>query len=56
MKTRQQTQDMLSTSGIKVKSLDFYQTTIYDNSIFEAVSQVLMKVLPCSQHLCRLLD
>lgn len=56
VKTRQQTQEMLSTSGIKVKSLDFYLTTIYDNSVFEALSQVLMKVMPCSQYLCRLLD
>lgn len=56
VKTRQQTQEVLNTSGIKVKSLDFYLTTIYDNSVFEAVSQVLMKVLPCSQYLCRLLD
>jgi hypothetical protein len=56
VKTRAQTLDVLNTSGIKVKSIDFYLTTIYDNSVFEAVSQVLMKVLPCSQYLCRLLD
>jgi Ras-related GTP-binding protein C/D len=56
VKTRTQTLEVLQTSGIKIKSINFYLTTIYDNSIFEAVSQVIMKVLPCSQSLCWLLD
>lgn len=43
---RQRVQDELSDYGYGDRSVSYYQTTIFDHSIFEAMSKVIMKLLP----------
>lgn len=43
---RQRIQDELSDLGYDNAPVSFYQTSIYDHSIFEAVSNVIQKLLP----------
>lgn len=41
---------------IKVKNISYYLTTIYDYSIFDAVSRVVQKVLPSTSAITKLLN
>jgi Ras-related GTP-binding protein C/D len=43
---RQRVQDELSDYGYGDRAVSYYQTSIFDHSIFEAVSKVIMKLLP----------
>ncbi|KAK5704768.1 GTP-binding protein gtr2 [Elasticomyces elasticus] len=43
---RQRVQDELSDVGHADKSVSYYQTSIFDHSIFEAMSKVVQKLLP----------
>lgn len=43
---RQRIQDELSDLGYDNAPVSFYQTSIYDHSVFEAVSNVIQKLLP----------
>ena len=43
---RQRVQDELSDFGYGDRSVSYYQTTIFDHSIFEAMSKVVSKLLP----------
>ncbi|KAK3725351.1 GTP-binding protein gtr2 [Vermiconidia calcicola] len=43
---RQRVQDELSDYGYGDRSVSYYQTSIFDHSIFEAMSKVIMKLLP----------
>jgi len=43
---RQRVQDELSDLGYDNAPVSFYQTSIYDHSVFEAVSNVVQKLLP----------
>ena len=43
---RQRVQDELSDLGYDNAPVSFYQTSIYDHSVFEAVSNVIQKLLP----------
>ncbi|PNS18261.1 hypothetical protein CAC42_7630 [Sphaceloma murrayae] len=43
---RQRVQDELSDLGFDNASVSFYQTSIYDHSVFEAVSNVVQKLMP----------
>ncbi|KAI9701154.1 MAG: hypothetical protein M1836_001823 [Candelina mexicana] len=42
----QRIQDELSDAGYENASVSFYQTSIYDHSIFEAFSKVIQKLIP----------
>lgn len=43
---RQRVQDELSDVGLGNRSVSYYQTSIFDHSIFEAMSKVIQKLLP----------
>lgn len=43
---RQRVQDELSDAGYGNRSVAFYQTSIFDHSIYEAMSKVIQKLLP----------
>ncbi len=43
---RQRVQDELSDFGYGDRAVSYYQTSIFDHSIFEAMSKVIMKLLP----------
>lgn len=43
---RQRVQDELSDYGYGYRSVSYYQTSIFDHSIFEAMSKVILKLLP----------
>lgn len=43
---RQRVQDELSDEGYGDRGVSYYQTSIFDHSIFEAMSKVIMKLLP----------
>jgi Ras-related GTP-binding protein C/D len=43
---RQRVQDELSDYGYGDRSVSYYQTSIFDHSIFEAMSKVILKLLP----------
>ena len=43
---RQRVQDELSDYGYGDRSVSYYQTSVFDYSIFEAMSKVIMKLLP----------
>ncbi|KAF2480914.1 Gtr1/RagA G protein conserved region-domain-containing protein [Neohortaea acidophila] len=43
---RQRVQDELSDVGYGHRSISYYQTSIFDHSIFEAMSKVVQKLLP----------
>ena len=43
---RQRVQDELSDFGYGNRSVSYYQTSIFDHSIFEAMSKVVQKLLP----------
>jgi Ras-related GTP-binding protein C/D len=43
---RQRVQDELSDFGYGDRSVSYYQTSIFDHSIFEAMSKVVLKLLP----------
>ena len=43
---RQRVQDELSDVGYGNRSVSYYQTSIFDHSIFEAMSKVVQKLLP----------
>ena len=43
---RQRVQDELSDFGLGDRSVSYYQTSIFDHSIFEAMSKVIQKLLP----------
>ncbi len=43
---RQRVQDELSDFGYGDRSVSYYQTSIFDHSIFEAMSKVVIKLLP----------
>lgn len=43
---RQRVQDELSDYGYGDRSVSYYQTSIFDHSIFEAMSKVIQKLLP----------
>ena len=43
---RQRVQDELSDYGYGDRSVSYYQTSIYDHSIFEAMSKIIQKLLP----------
>jgi Ras-related GTP-binding protein C/D len=43
---RQRVQDELSDYGYGDRSVSYYQTSIFDHSIFEATSKVIIKLLP----------
>ncbi len=43
---RQRVQDELSDEGYGDRAVSYYQTSIFDHSIFEAMSKVVMKMLP----------
>jgi Ras-related GTP-binding protein C/D len=42
----QRVQDELSDAGVENAPVQFYQTSIYDHSIFEAFSKVIQKLIP----------
>ena len=42
----QRVQDELSDAGVENAPVSFYQTSIYDHSIFEAFSKVIQKLIP----------
>jgi Ras-related GTP-binding protein C/D len=42
--------------GIDLKGIDFFFTSIFDHSIFEAFSKVIQKLIPCSPNICKLLN
>ena len=42
---RQRTQDELADHGYGNRSISYYQTSIYDHSLFEAMSKVIQKLL-----------
>lgn len=46
----------LSDDKIDVKQVDFHFTSIYNYSIFEAMSKVVQKIISCSRDLCKLLN
>ena len=52
---RQQVQDELSDAGYGDRSVSYYQTSIFDHSIFEAMSKVVMKLLVQMPYLERVL-
>lgn len=41
---------------IDSKIINFSFTSIYDYSVFEAFSKVVQKILPCTTHICKLLN
>ena len=43
---RQRVQDELSDYGYGDRSVSYYQTSIFDHSIFEAMSKVIMRLVP----------
>lgn len=43
---RQRVQDELSDEGYGDRGVSYYQTSVFDHSIFEAMSKVVMKLLP----------
>jgi Ras-related GTP-binding protein C/D len=43
---RQRVQDELADYGYGDRSISYYQTSIYDHSIFEAMSKVIQRLLP----------
>lgn len=43
---RQRVQDELSDYGYGHRSISYYQTSVFDHSIFEAMSKVVQKLLP----------
>lgn len=36
--------------------VNFFFTSIFDYSVFEAFSKVVQKILPCTNHICKLLN
>src|ERR1700761_1631430 len=52
----QRVQDELSDAGYENAPVSFYQTSIYDHSIFEAFSKVIQKLIPQLPTLESLLD
>ena len=46
----------MADEGIDAKQVSIYFTSINDYSIYDAVSKVLQKIIPCSPYLCKLLN
>jgi hypothetical protein len=46
----------MNDDGIDLKDIDFFFTSIFDYSIFEAFSKVIQKMISCSPNICKLLN
>lgn len=46
----------MNDDGIDLKDIDFFFTSIFDYSIFEAFSKVIQKMISCSPTICKLLN
>lgn len=46
----------LTDEGVNNKVVSLYFTSILDSSVFEAFSNVVQKILPCTTYICKLLN